>query len=122
MRWIALVLVAVLVFGVMSFAADKPQTVSGWLIDVSCARQAMAKHAQASEVGPQHDKRCLKECADTGYAVLTPDNQVIKFDKNGNDQAVKLIDATNKNADWKIHVTGTVNGDQITVKQISLAQ
>ncbi len=111
-----------LMFVSLGFTADPPQTVSGWLIDNACARQAMAKGKQASEVGPAHDKFCLKECADTGFAVLTPDNKVIKLDKAGNEQATKLIDATNKTADWKVHVTGTVTGDEIAVRKLSLDQ
>ena len=121
---LALLLLAVLI-SAPSFAADtKPasqkQTIQGHLVDVACATE----NAQKPKAGfaEKHDKDCLTmpDCVETGYSVLTADNKVIKFDKQGNEQAKKLIAETNKKADWKIAVTGTVNGDTIAVDSLKL--
>ncbi len=108
--------------GVSSFAADvgKSHTLSGYLVDVACASENMKKPDPKFPVN--HDKECLKmsDCQKSGYAVLTNDNKLYKFDAKGNEEAKKLIDLTNKDKDWKVTVTGPVEGDNITVSSLML--
>jgi len=101
---------------VSAFAADT--TVKGYLVDRMCA----ADDASTPGFWPKHTKECLQmpDCEKSGYAVLTEDKKVIVFDKNGNAQAKKFIAALTKKKDIRVTVTGTVNGDQMTVSKIEL--
>jgi len=101
--------------------SDKAKTtqVTGYLVDVSCS------HDEA-EAGPgwgqKHSRACLlmPACVRSGYAVLTGESQVIRFDTNGNNQAYKLILATTQDKDWRVRVRGLQAGDQLKVSNIEL--
>jgi len=62
----------------------------------------------------------MPECEESGYALLTADNKLIKFDKDSNESAKKFIAATDHDKDWKVSVTGTINADN-TMKVEKLA-
>ncbi len=70
----------------------------------------------------KHDKSCLQmpDCANSGYALLTADNQVLKFDAKGNAAAKELISSTKRDKDWRITVTGALNKDLLTVSDLKL--
>jgi hypothetical protein len=101
---------------VSTFATDT--SVKGYLVDLACAKADAAK----PDWGPKHTKNCLlmPNCVASGYGVLTEDRKVIRFDKAGNDEAKKFIDATKKDNDFKVTVTGAVSGDTMTVTKIEL--
>jgi len=101
---------------VSAFAADT--TVKGYLVDRACASEEGSKPG----FGAKHSKGCLQmpECVQSGYAVLTDDKKVIKFDDKGNEQAKKFIEALTLKKDIKVSVTGTVDGDSIVVNKIEL--
>ncbi len=92
-----------------SSAADvgQPQTINGYLVDVACALE----NAKTPDPNfpAKHDKGCLKmpDCQKSGYGVLTSDNKLYKFDANGNAEARKFIELTEKDKDWKVTVTGS---------------
>lgn len=97
-----------------SHASDmKPQTYTGHLVDVACATENAEK--PKADFAMKHSKKCLTmpECEESGYALVTADNKVLKFDAAGNDQAKKLIAATDKDKDWKVSVTGTMTADNL---------
>ena len=99
----------------------KSQTINGYLVDVACASENAEK--PKADFGMKHSKKCLTmpECEESGYAVLTDDNKVIKFDKESNEMAKKLIASTDKDKDWKAAVTGTLNPDNtLKVQKITL--
>ncbi|HYX52095.1 MAG TPA: hypothetical protein VE783_01505 [Candidatus Limnocylindrales bacterium] len=110
------VLVLFAFFAIGAFAADS--TVSGYLVDLACA----AEDGQKADFGLKHKKSCLEmdECAKSGYGVLTSDKKVVKFDKAGNEQAKKFIADLKKGSDIKVNVTGSVNGDTMSVSKIAL--
>jgi hypothetical protein len=85
------------------------QTLQGYLVDNSCA---LEKHKSA-DWAAKHGKGCLNmdECIKSGYAILTPDQKLYKFDAKGNAEARKLIDATDKKNDWKITLKGKVDAE-----------
>jgi hypothetical protein len=114
MKKIALLLFAVAAFSTL--AADTK--VNGYLVDLSCANENAAK----PDWGAKHTRMCLRlpDCEASGYAVLTDDKKVIRFDKAGNDEAKKFLAAITKNKDIKVTVTGAVSGDQMTVTKIDL--
>ena len=107
---------AFLLSSTFTFAAT--QTLSGHLVDVSCANEDGTKPG----FGAKHSKKCLQmpECEESGYALLTSDNKVIKFDKAGNATAKQFIAKTDKDKDWKVNVTGDVTGDNMTVQSLEL--
>ena len=118
MKQLAMVLVLGLVAAGAAYAAQGQETVNGHLIDLRCA----AQHAGEAGFAANHNKECLlmDKCVKSGYGVLTADNKLIKFDNQGNREALKLIKATDKDKDWKVTVTGKVTGDQIVVASIAL--
>lgn len=99
-----------------AMAADT--AVKGFLVDISCAED----EGQNPGFGAGHSRQCLqmKECADSGYGVLTPDKKVIRFDRAGSETARKFIAGITKDNDVKVTVTGTVTGDLMTVSKIEL--
>ena len=114
MKKFILVLLASVAIG--AFAADT--TIKGYLVDVACA----SEEGQKPGFGAKHTKDCLlmPECAQSGYAVLTDDKKVIKFDKAGNTKAKQFIAAMKKEKDIKVNVTGTMTGERIAVSKIEL--
>jgi hypothetical protein len=114
MRKIAMILFAAV--AISALAADTQ--IKGYLVDLDCGRA----EGQNPDFGAKHTKDCLRmpDCANSGYGVLTADKKIIRFDKPGNDEAKKFIANINKSDDIKVTVTGSVNGDQMTVSKIEL--
>ena len=114
MRRIALVLITAAALS--AFAAETK--VQGYLVDLACA----SEEGQKPGFGAKHSKMCLQmpECVKSGYGVLTDDRKVIKFDAASNAKAKQFIAGMNKDKDIKVNVTGTVNGERMTVSKIEL--
>ena len=114
MRRIILLLLAA---AAISAVAAETQ-VKGHLVDLACARE----EGQKTGFGAKHSKMCLQmpECQKSGYGVLTDDKKVIMFDAASNEKAKKFIAELTKDKDIKVTVTGTMNGDNITVTKIEL--
>lgn len=106
-----------LTFGVQAQA--KQETVKGHLMDVACATKDVAKGAAVIEA---HDKKCLlmDGCVKSGYAIVTSDMKVIKFDAKGNEQALQFINATTRDKDWKVTANGTIADGVMSVSSLSL--
>ena len=109
--------------GGMAFAGDpdkKPQTITGYLVDVAC-QMDNASHPEPG-FAAKHDKGCLQmaECVQSGYGILTDDNKFIKFDKQSNENAKKFIASTNKKDNWKVSATGTLNGNLFDAQSLKL--
>ncbi len=103
-------------------AAPKAQLkspVRGYLVDMLCARQ---RKSEGVKLGQVHTKMCLQmpACVQSGYAVMTPDNQLLKFDKAGTDKAIKLVEKSNQDHGFVIQVAGKIKGDEIQVSKIEL--
>ena len=115
-----LTLTALATFAVDPNAAPKSKTINGYLVDVACATENAEK--PKADFGAKHSKKCLQmpECTESGYAVLTADNKLIKFDKASNESAKKFIAVTDHDKDWKVAVTGSMNKDN-TLKVEKLA-
>jgi hypothetical protein len=116
MKKLVLVLFAMMAVG--AFAADT--AVKGYLVDIACANEEGSQPG----FGANHSKGCLQmpDCEKSGYAVLTPDKKVIRFDTAGNAEAKKFIAALTKKKDIQVTVTGNVTGDSMTVSKIELQQ
>ena len=94
------------------------QKISGYLVDTVCA----AGHATEPGYVANHDKKCqlMDACIKSGYSLVTSDLKVLKLDQKGAEQALALIKATDKDKDWKVVVTGKVDGQTIAVNSIAL--
>lgn len=99
--------------------AEKSEVVNGHLVDMVCVRD---EAAHLAELGPKHTTKCLKmpACRDSGYALLLPSNEVLRFDPRGNELAAKLIEAAHRDGDWKMRATGKREGDNFLVKTLEL--
>ena len=100
-------------------AQAKPTTLKGHVMDVSCATKDVSKGAAAIA---DHDKKCLlmDPCVKSGYALVTADLKVLKFDAKGNQLALDLIKKTEREKDWTVAVNGVVSGDTIAVTSIQM--
>ena len=98
--------------------APPPAEIKGYLLDKSCADEDGKKPGFAEK----HQKSCLlmKPCAQSGYGVMTESLKYIKFDKNGDAMAAKLIAGLKKNDDIKVNVTGEIQGEGDTIKVTKL--
>ena len=94
------------------------QKFTGYLVDAVCA----GNHATVPGYAENHDKTCnlMDGCIKSGYSLILADHKVLKFDPKGDEQALAFIKATDKDKAWKVIVTGTVEGQTLTVKSIAL--
>ena len=121
MKRVSTVTVALLLLASAALAGGqgKKEKVSGYLVDVMCSSELAEKGAAAAA---KHDKECLgmPDCVASGYAVLTAENKVIKFDAKGNEEAKKAIAASSKDKDFKVTVSGVVQGETIAVAALEI--
>lgn len=110
------VLILFVAMAASAFAADT--AVKGYLVDTACATEDGKKPG----FGAKHSRGCLnmEECAQSGYGVLTADQQYIKFDKAGDATAKEFISHLTKRNDIQVVVTGSVDGSKMTVSKIEL--
>jgi hypothetical protein len=94
------------------------QKISGYLVDTVCA----AGHATEPGYSANHDKKCnlMDGCIKSGYSLVTSDNKVLKLDQKGAEMALALIKGTDKDKDWRVVVTGKVDGQMLAVNNIAL--
>ena len=104
--------------GMATAAQSGSQKVTGYLVDGICA----TNHYTEPNYGANHEKSCslMPGCIKSGYALITEDRRVLKFDASGNEKALTLIKATDKARDWKVVVAGKVDGQTIAVDSITL--
>ena len=111
-----LTLVLLTAVALSAFAADTK--IQGYLVDIACA----SEEGQRANFGIKHSKECLQmpDCAKTGYGLLTDDKKIIRFDAASNEKAKQFIADLKMSNDIKVKVTGTVNGDHMSVSKIEL--
>src|SRR3954467_9232210 len=77
------------------------ESVRGYLVDTVCVKE---EAAQLSQLGVKHTKKCLEmpACRESGYALLLPsrNNDVLHFDKRGNQLAVRLVNGRRMESGW----------------------
>ena len=118
-----LTVVGVLLLAFVSAAAvargqAQVKAVSGYLVDVKCAT------TRSTDAGfpAAHTKECMlmEACMKSGYGVLTADQKLIKFDAAGNEKALALLTATQRDKDWKVTVKGTMKDGVMAVESIAV--
>ncbi len=111
------VLLAVMAGALM--AQDKSVTLTGYLIDNSCA----ANHANDKTFATwvkTHGTSCatMESCEKSGYAVFAGD-KLYKFDDAGNSSAEALLKATKSKKGLHVKAEGTVDGDTLKVTKLT---
>src|SRR5262245_10102991 len=93
--------------------------IEGYLVDKACSAKAVKDGYNAAG---KHNKDCalMDGCKDSGFGVLTADNKYIQFDKDGAKKAVAALEASKKNDNLKVKVTGDVKGNTIKVQSITI--
>jgi hypothetical protein len=104
------------ILGATSLAAD--DVVKGYLMDVACSGRRMQK----SEPPTKHSRMCMQlpNCNNNGYGILTVEKRFIRFDEEGNQKARDFLAHTSQESDFKITVTGSMEGDRLKVSRIEL--
>ena len=105
-------------FAVFSAVACAAQ-VDGILIDKMCSTKALTG-GQAAAVAHDHDCLLQDPCMKSGYGVFTADGKYLKLDAAGDEKALAAIKASKKKDNFKVRVTGDVNGDSIKVAELKL--
>ncbi len=105
-------------FAGASMVASAAQ-VDGILIDKMCSAKAISGGQTAAVA---HDRDCLLQdaCTKTGYGVYTADGKYMKLDAAGDAKALAAIKASKKKDNFKVSVTGDVDGDSIKVTTLKL--
>ncbi len=113
------VLMLLLVASPLFAAKGHKVTLKGTLVDVSCATE---RANDLDSLRAKHTRKCLQmpDCEKSGFALLTADNKVLRFDDKGNETARKLIAATDREKEWNIKVSGRLEGDTLTVSKLTL--
>jgi hypothetical protein len=107
---------AVVLMGVLlalpSFAAAEDwANVS--MIDTQCSTKAKANP-------DAHTKACALACAKSGFGIIDKDGNYLKFDAKGNQEAMKLLEDTNKTDHIRVDVSGKKDGSVIHVASVKL--
>lgn len=97
------------------------ESVRGYLVDTVCVKE---EAAQLADLGSKHTKKCLQmpACRESGYALLLPshNNDVLRFDKHGNDLAARLVNGRHVESGWLLQATGRRNGDEFAVATLEI--
>jgi hypothetical protein len=113
-----LVVVLALMAGAL-LAQDKSVTLTGYMIDNSCA----ANHANDKTFATwvkTHGTSCalMEACEKSGYAVFA-DDKLYKFDDAGNSSAEALLKATKSKKGLHVKAEGTLDGDTLKVTKLT---
>ena len=103
------VLLVVAVFVVPAIAAAETWT-NLPLVDHNCLEKVKADP-------DKHETNCLIMCSTSGCGVLTSDGAWLKFNKTGNEEALK---ATQKTNGIRVTVTGERTGEMIKVATLKI--
>jgi hypothetical protein len=118
-RSISVSLLALCLAGIAPAESGKKVKLKGHMVDVACS---IEQKEDLNYMRSSHSKGCFQmpACEKSGYAILTADDQIIKFDAKGNEIAKQLINSSNKDKDWRISVRGKLDGDLLAVSKIEL--
>ena len=113
-----LVVVLALMAGAL-IAQDKTVTLTGYLIDNSCAANHEKDKTFATWV-KTHGTSCatMENCEKSGYAVFSGD-KLYKLDEAGNTSAAELLKSTKSKKGLKVTAEGTVDGDTLKVTKLT---
>jgi len=106
-----LLLTAVLLSLPLAALADSWKGVA--LVDNNCKDSAKADP-------DAHTTSCALKCAKSGYGIYTADGTWLKLDAAGNNAAVVALKKTKKVDHLRADVEGTLTGDVIAVRSLTI--
>jgi len=83
------------------------------MVDTECSAKVKAKP-------DAHSTNCALFCAKGGFGILDGSGNYLKFDKKGNEEALKLLQSSSKRDHIRVDVTGSKDGDVIHVESLRL--
>jgi hypothetical protein len=83
------------------------------VVDAKCSKKVAADP-------DSHTRACALQCADSGYGILTKDNQFVMFDAAGNTKIAEALKASDKKDHLRVDVSGNLQGDTLKVTSIKL--
>jgi hypothetical protein len=83
------------------------------MIDTKCSAKAKADP-------DSHTRACAMTCAKSGFGIFDKDGTYLKFDEKGNQEAMKLLQNTDKKDHLRVNVSGTKSGDTIQVQSLKM--
>jgi hypothetical protein len=83
------------------------------IIDTQCSTKAKADP-------DSHTRACALTCSKSGFGILDKDGHYLKFDAQGNAEALKLLQSTAKKDHLRVNVIGTKEGDITHVQSLKM--
>jgi hypothetical protein len=110
MKRISLLMILALALPALA-AAEDWSNVS--MIDTKCSAKVKADP-------DSHTRACAMSCAKSGFGILDKDGNYLKFDDKGNQEAIKLLQNTDKKDHLRVNVSGKKEGDIIQVESLKM--
>ena len=109
------ILTSLLAVGLLATSAlAETKTFNGVsIVDVACSKKAAAD-------ADSHTRECALQCKESGFAIVTADNHVLKLDADGNAKVLKQLKASDKADHLRVNVSGDVEGDTLKVTSVKL--
>jgi hypothetical protein len=83
------------------------------IVDTNCSAKVKADP-------DAHTRACALSCAKSGFGILDKDGNYLKFDDKGNQEALKLLQNTDKKDHLRVNVSGTKEGNTIHVQSLKM--
>jgi len=118
-----------LLAGVITASGKTPETIQGVLIDKHCSYMAETRIVPGPRIeggmmtAYTHTRQCIlmPACQQSGYGVFTYDtNKFLALDEAGNRKALEMLKGSKKEDDFRVEVTGEIQGGVIKVASIKL--
>jgi hypothetical protein len=85
------------------------------LLDTMCSsKEKVMKDPDA------HPTACALQCEKSGFGIVDSSGKYLKFDKAGNEQVAAALKSTKKTDHLRVTVDGSLKGDTIAVKSVTL--
>lgn len=84
------------------------------IVDTQCSTKVKADP-------DSHTRDCALTCAKSGFGILDKDGNYLRFDEEGNQEALKLLQSTSKKDHLRVNVTGSTKDGVIHVQSVKLS-
>jgi hypothetical protein len=115
MEEIVKILTSLLAFGLLAAPAlAETKTFNDVaVVDVACSKKVVADV-------DSHTRECALKCQKSGFAIVTPDKQILKLDASGNAKVAEALKASDKVDHLRVNVSGDLQGDTLKVTSVKL--
>jgi hypothetical protein len=110
MKRISLLIILALALPALAAAEDWSNAP---MIDTKCSAKVKADP-------DAHTRACAMSCAKSGFGILDKDGNYLKFDDKGNQEAMKLLQSTDKKDHLRVNVSGKKDGEVIHVQSLKM--